>query len=254
MKVVFYFKLILVILWFLIAYFLGAMLCFFRWGNRKNFKVATELASWGVLKIIGIRVVYLQKHFLDQAPPLVFMGKHQSMLDVMTYGSYVPNDVTLVVKKEIQWVPIFNLLMWGSNQLFIDRKNREDSIARLSKISRYMKTNQVSVAIAPEGTRNVQGDGFLPFKKGGFHLAIDAQAAIVPVVCAPLKRLYHYPSKHIRPGTLYIKVVDPIPTTGLTKNDVNDLMEKTQDAMIKAYEEVSQLDPFSKPDHTSPRD
>ncbi len=232
------------LVWFLFGYTAGALLCLFRWGNRNNFKFATELASWGVLKLMGIRVVYLKIENLTAQRPCVFLGTHQSMLDVMTFGTHIPENVTLVVKKEVRWVPIFNLLMMGSNQFFIDRKNKRDSISRLNQLAQYMREHKVSTAIAPEGTRNRTGEGLLPFKKGGFHLAIEAQALIVPIVSAPLKPLYDWKEKKLRSGTLYIEALDPISTKGLTKDDLEPLMKKTRSEMLKVYERLKDRDPF----------
>ncbi len=227
------------VLWFLLSYGCGTVLCLVRWGNRENFRFATQMASWGMLKVMGIETQWENEAYLNRDMPSIYMGNHQSMLDVMTFGSRAPKNLTLVVKKEIQWVPVFNILMWGSRQLFIDRSNRQKSVESLKRIAEILQEQKINVAIAPEGTRNKTGQGLLPFKKGGFHLAIAAQASIVPVVSAPLAPLYDWEKKRLKPGTLKLRFLEPIPTKGLVDTDVDQLMERVRSAMLKAQEELS---------------
>lgn len=77
----------------------------------------------------------------------------------------------------------------------------------------------------------------LPFKKGAFHLAVQAQVPIVPVVCENYNRLFDGKSR-FEGGTIRIKVLEPIPTTGLTKDDVNALTERVRDVMLKTLKEL----------------
>ena len=114
---------------------------------------------------------------------------------------------------------------------------------------------QISLWIFPEGTRTLfEAPGMLPFKKGAFHLAVEAQVPIVPVVCENYWRLYHdncfedgvLRLRGVKFGVLvessaYIPLVvlPPIPTIGLTAADVNKLTTDTRDAMLKALKEIS---------------
>lgn len=88
---------------------------------------------------------------------------------------------TVVAKKELLYVFPFGLAsyLWGT--LYIDRSNRSDSVNRLNQESRAIQENAAKLLFFPEGTRHL-GDRLLPFKKGAFHIAIQSESAIQPVV------------------------------------------------------------------------
>jgi len=79
----------------------------------------------------------------------------------------------------------------------------------------------------------------LPFKKGAFHLAVQAQVPIVPIICQNYWHLYH--AGVLEPGTLRIVVLDPVPTAGLTPADVPELMLRIRDSMVARLCSISEV-------------
>ena len=96
--------------------------------------------------------------------------------------------------------------MYLSKTVFIDRGNRENARLAFDSAARHMKSERQSVFIFPEGTRSysTQPD-LLPFKKGAFHLAVQAQVPIVPVVVANYSEVLHLQSKVFRSGSIPVK-------------------------------------------------
>lgn len=94
-----------------------------------------------------------------------------------------------------------------SGTVFIDRANRENALQAFSSAVREMKENKQSVWIFPEGTRSyfIKPD-MLPFKKGAFHLAIQAGVPIVPVIVQNYSHVLHLQRRSFEPGTIKIKV------------------------------------------------
>ena len=78
----------------------------------------------------------------------------------------------------------------------------------------------------------------LPFKKGAFHLAVQAQVPIVPVVVQNYSHVLNLKEKTLRPGTIRIKVLDKVETKGLegTKEEIDKLVEKVRNDMVKELE------------------
>ena len=84
-----------------------------------------------------------------------------------------------------------------------------------------------SFLIFPEGTRSKTGE-LLPFKKGGFLMALKAQAPIVPVAVSGGTDAMRRGSRIIRPATVSIRVGQPIETAGMTLDDVSSLRDRVR--------------------------
>jgi lysophosphatidate acyltransferase len=129
-----------------------------------------------------------------------------------------------------------------SKTVFIDRANRAVSRATFDTAAQTMASERQNVFIFPEGTRSyAEEPKLLPFKKGAFHLAVQAQVPIVPVVCANYNNVLNVKKKRFRPGTIEITVLPPISTKGCTADDVNRLVEKTQKVMLEELIRLSHV-------------
>ena len=97
-----------------------------------------------------------------------------------------------------------------------------------------------SVYIFPEGTRSYYDHpDLLSFKKGAFHLAIQAQVPIVPVVAANYSNVLSFKKKIFRMGIIPAKVLKPIETKGKTKEDVDDLLKLVRDRMLEELKSIT---------------
>jgi lysophosphatidate acyltransferase len=95
-------------------------------------------------------------------------------------------------KKELFWAPLLGQYMWMAGSIFIDRSNNKQAVQSLKEAGDELKRKSTSLWMFPEGTRTSQEvPNLRPFKKGAFHLAVNAQIPIIPVVCENYWRLYH---------------------------------------------------------------
>ena len=93
--------------------------------------------------------------------------------------------------------------------------------------------------IFPEGTRNTAGGGsLLPFKKGAFHVALDIEVPILPIVVSEYDFLGPDGARNEKfsSGNVTIKILPPIQTAGIGKDQMDDLIKKTRDSMLDALE------------------
>ena len=89
----------------------------------------------------------------------------------------------------------------------------------------------------PEGTRNSAGGGsLLPFKKGAFHVALDIGVPILPMVVSEYDFLGPDGARteKFTGGNVTIKILPPIETEGIRKDQMDDLIKETRDSMIEA--------------------
>ena len=151
-----------------------------------------------------------------------------------TYGLLFPTKTLVIGKKELKWIPGFGLYFMASGNIMIDRKNRRKAVAGLGEAVAAARDKGLSIWIFPEGTRNISGEGLLPFKRGAFHTAIAAGIPIVPIVQSPFVSLISWKNKVLGGGSVEIRILPPISTTGMTSADVEKLSNLTRAKMLEA--------------------
>lgn len=120
-----------------------------------------------------------------------------------------------------------------SKTVFIERSSRSQAFAAFDRAADEMHKSGQSVYIFPEGTRSYSDHpDMLPFKKGAFHLAIQAQVPIVPIVVANYSNVVSVQRKVFRAATVPITVLRPIQTKGKTKDDVPAFMAEVRALML----------------------
>lgn len=120
-----------------------------------------------------------------------------------------------------------------SGSIFINRKSREAAIKTVRDAGKTMRKNELALFAFPEGTRSHSDRPvLLPFKKGIFHLAIEMQLPLVPLVCENYHPMYDSKSR-FNGGEMRIAVLPPVPTKGLTVADTDELIKKVHDMMLQ---------------------
>ncbi|WP_373096804.1 HAD-IB family hydrolase [Zhongshania sp.] len=164
--------------------------------------IGTELG----LAIAGIKVNIVNEHKLWEHRPAVFILNHQSKLDFFLFYNIIRRELTGVVKKEAENVPIIGPFLKMAEMSFLDRSNSKRAIEALQPAVDRLRRG-LSVAISPEGTRS-----YTPrvgeFKKGAFHIARQAGVPIIPVVIRNAGELMWREDNAMRAGTVDICVLD----------------------------------------------
>jgi 1-acyl-sn-glycerol-3-phosphate acyltransferase len=187
---------------------------------------------------LGMRVEILGGENLRRALPCVYVVNHQSAFDVPVLSGLYPERTVLIAKKELRKLPLFGWLYEATGNILIDRAHNPSAVQRLREAEEAIRERGVSVWMFPEGTRGRVPGEILPFKKGAFHLAIAAGVPIVPIVVSPVLRLYDVKRWAIRPGTIQVRVLEPISTAGRTEADVPEILELTRSRMAEALREL----------------
>jgi len=185
-----------------------------------------RLWSRVILGVPGVKLNVTMRGRLDPGRPYVFMANHASMVDIWAVFVTIPASFRFIAKKQLSRIPLFGWAMSAGRFIFIDRQNALAARRSMDEAARRIRSGQ-SVVIFPEGTRTRTG-GLLPFKKGGFHLAIDSGVPIVPVAIRGSGAVMPPGSPLIRKGTVTLEVDEPIPTEGLGTADRDALIEKVR--------------------------
>ncbi len=234
----FYLKFLLIFLWFLIASLGSLLLPFAIWRARDINRDFGRLLSWGILRILRIRVEVEGLHHLEAQDPVVYVVNHQSGFDLVTFGGLFPKNTIVIGKKEVAWIPVFGWIYLLGRNVLIDRKKTVQAVAGLGQVVQTIQQKRVSIWIFPEGTRNWSGKALLPFKKGAFYVAVQARVPIIPIVSSPLLRLVSWRERRLSGGVLKVRVLPPISTLNLEEDQVDQLAEATRSKMLNALESI----------------
>ncbi|KAF8827256.1 hypothetical protein HHX47_DHR5000997 [Lentinula edodes] len=186
--------------------------------------------------VLNIKVeVEGEEHLLTK--PAVLLSNHQSMLDILFVGRLMPKRTSIMAKNSLQYTPLGPFMIM-SGAVFIDRGNNARAVRSLEAAGQLMKNRKISLWMYPEGTRHMSKEpDLLPFKKGAFHLALQSGIPVVPIITENYWRIYQ--EGFFGTGVVKIRVLPPIPTEGLTANDVPELAERVRDQMLDALRDIS---------------
>ncbi|CAK7233832.1 1-acylglycerol-3-phosphate O-acyltransferase [Sporothrix bragantina] len=199
-----------------------------QWATARAFKFTMALLTGLTFEVED------PNNYLGSTRPAVFVGNHQTELDVLMLGCMFPQYCSVTAKRQLRSYPFLGWFMSLSGTIFIDRANSKDARSAMRGAADAIQSQRQSVYMFPEGTRSYAQEAMLlPFKKGAFHLAVQAGVPVVPVVVANYSHLYAPSKFRFLPGRIPIRVLDPIPTTGLTSDDVTALTERVRDAMLR---------------------
>ena len=181
------------------------------------------------LLVAGIRLSVIGQDKLPTDQPFIYMMNHASNLDVPAVFLVLRGEVRALGKKELFKLPVLATAMRMGGFIPIDRSNRERAVQSMRTAVEVARQG-ASFLLAPEGTRSRDGQ-LLPFKKGGFYLAIDSGVPIVPITVRGAFELMPPGSFAIQSGTIEIFFHEPVPTSGLTHKDRGRLMEAVRECI-----------------------
>ena len=183
---------------------------------------------------LGLRMVRsrTEVHGVDRlAPnqPYVVMANHQSHLDIWALFDTLPVQFRWVMKQELRKIPIFGLACERAGYIYVQRGNSESARTSMQLAADRIAAG-ATVVIFPEGTRTHDGK-LLPFKSGGFRLALQAGVPILPVSIAGTSQMMPRGSWRYAPGLARVVIGDPIPTADRSLDDLTPLMDETRAAI-----------------------
>ncbi len=180
-----------------------------QWAVARSFKYSMGLATGVTFDVED------PNHYLDTVRPAVFIGNHQSELDVLMLGCMFPKYCSVTAKASLKKTPILGWFMTLSGSIFLDRANSKDARQAMSGAADEIRSKRQSVYMFPEGTRSYAKEPtLLPFKKGAFHLAVQAQVPIVPVVAANYSHILWVKELVFNAGRIPCKgTVYPLPSS-----------------------------------------
>jgi 1-acyl-sn-glycerol-3-phosphate acyltransferase len=182
--------------------------------------VLYKLGRFGIgvaLLLSGTRVVVEGREHLGDSRNTVVMPNHASHLDAPVLFEALGVDFKAVAKKELFKIPFLGHVLRFAGFIDVDRGDRAQARQAVDRAARSLREGSCFL-IFPEGTRTRTGE-LGPFKKGAFVAALEAGSRIVPAAIEGVRELMPPGGLRIRPGTVRIRLLDPVPVESYSYDD-----------------------------------
>ncbi len=193
--------------------------------NRMVLDWSSRLTRWA-----GAKIEVVGKENIPEETA-VFVANHQSDFDIPIVLSQTGEPRALMAKISLTKVPGVHGWMNLLQCVYLDRSDDKQAVRALMDSTRLVKEG-VSMTIFPEGTRS-QGGPVKEFKGGAFRVATRNKVPVVPVT---IDGSYHLFEEHrrVHPGTVRVTIHKPIPTAGMSKQEINELPERVRAEIVSA--------------------
>ena len=201
---------------------------FSRTGNLPHILART----WARFTLLcaNVRVEVRGSENITQGPA-IYMPNHVSHFDVFALLGYLNVQFRWIAKKELFSIPLLGLAMRRAGYVLIDRSRHDRAMASMREAAHKISRG-TSIVIFPEGTRSCDANLQFPFKKGGFHLAVQSGVPIVPITVLGSRDVLPKHGKRVKPGKIILNIGKPIEPHG---HDVNSLMEEVYNSINLGY-------------------
>ncbi len=206
-------------------------------GSRRdalNFSVSVFADTASAL--IGLNLKIRGEHHLWSHRPAVFVFNHQSNVDLVIIARLLRRDITGVGKREIRNMPIIGRVFEAAGVVLIDRRNTASAIEAMTPLVDAMRVEGRSVCLSPEGTRAISPK-LAEFKKGAFHLAMQAGVPMVPIVIHNSVDVQPKGDILYHPGTVEVEVLPPVDTSGWSAETIDEHVAEVRNMYLEALEQ-----------------
>ncbi len=192
--------------------------------------------SWAnvSLAICGVTTTVRGVEHLVPGQGYVYVSNHASMFDIPAVIAAIPDQIRIVYKRELHWIPLFGWGLKFGSYIAIDRGRSTKAQKSLEEAVRKIRNGE-SVLLYAEGTRTLDGK-LQPFKRGAFHIAVRAGVPVVPLTINGSFRILPKHSISVHPGHVELILEKPISLSGMQgKEGELKLMEEVHAAIARHY-------------------
>lgn len=225
-------------LWGVLTTTIHSILYIFAFAVRSPaFTLWVERSYYGsLLGGLGVRLRVSGREHVPEGESFVAMGNHRSYLDIAALVlALYPVPVVFVAKKELTRIPFLGWAIAYSHHIIVDRGNREQAVSALKEAMAKIKKG-IALGVFPEGTRATTRD-LLPFKKGGFYVAVDSGLPILPVSINNSDCVFGKKSGLPRPGEIHVSIHPAVRPGSQERSEIPSLVATVRRIIESGLEE-----------------
>lgn len=188
--------------------------------------------SRGILKVTGVTLTVEGLENIPKEGPCVFVGNHRSYYDIPLLLASLDKPHGILAKEELEKIPLLNRWMKLLGCVFVQRDDLRASVRALNDATAIVESGR-SFIIFPEGTRYKGEEGGAgEFKAGAFRIAVKTGAPVVPVAISGARGLFEAHGNRATPGTVYVRVLPPIQTAGMSRAEQKQLPDAVRQTIL----------------------
>lgn len=198
-------------------------------GRHSMVSLWTDVAS----ALTGLRLDVQGEEKLWAHQPAVIIANHQSKADALIVMKLLRGQCVAVAKQEITQVPLVSQAIQFAGVIPIDRANAQKAIDSMQPLLHAIRHEKKFAVVAVEGTRS-RSTTPGPFKKGAFHIAMQAGVPIIPLVIHNSIDMQPRGEFTFRPATVRVEVLDPIDVSTWRARDLDRHVAAVRDLYLRA--------------------
>jgi 1-acyl-sn-glycerol-3-phosphate acyltransferase len=210
---------------------ISLIVSFFDSTGTVQIKVARVWART-LLAVSGVRVRVEGLQHIDPNGSYVFVTNHLSYMDTPIALANIPVQFRFLAKRGLFKIPFLGQHLSRAGHIPVPREDPRAAVKTMQIAADAIQRKRISLLIFPEGGRS--HDGVLrPFKEGGIYIAIKAGAPIVPMVIIGSREILPYGGGIVQPGTVTLRILEPIETAGLSLKDRGAVTERLRELILR---------------------
>ncbi len=209
--------------------------------NRLTYVTAKYFCR-SVLFCLGAQAEVRGLEHIPTEGSVLFAGNHKSLLDIVFTLAYLPRTAGFIAKDSLKKIPVLSWWMVAFDCLFLDRNNARRALTTILEGIEKMKKGNCFI-IFPEGTRQMNSNELLPFKKGSLKLAEKSDSLILPFALRGTDEMFEANGYRIKSGKLYLYCGEAIDIKALPAEEAKQLHEYVESKVKKLFAETFEGEP-----------